>query len=343
MGLTYSHLDSGGSAVPMGGPPLSPGVQAAFASIQDKNKEQEDAPPAQEANQGGPPPFEQLSREIQTVLRPEIFDGLSFSLSKQLNPMFVVSHQVALGSEKPPPQALQGLPAAAQNMRVPTSGYSLGTILCSNDAFIRADVGHDGRLQARASANYVPWLNPLVQMSITPDGDTTVYGDLHVLGPWWNLTGKFGASDGHLASFLSGQTAVKVSGKWVLGAEVFTLPYRGIQGASFAAQYADAKNTACLQVGSTGVMQASYLRKVSEKAHLGTEMLAIAGREFTTTVGYDYRFRQARLRGGLDSTGKIYQLVEERMVPGVTFLLSAEIDHSSMDHRFGFGLNLGES
>ena len=76
---------------------------------------------------------------------------------------------------------------------------------------------------------------------------------------------------------------------------------------------------------------------------LGTEfMWNWNQREATAAVGYDYTLRQARLRGRIDSEGKIAALVEERINVGVNFLLSAEIDHVKKDYKFGFGLTVGE-
>ena len=76
---------------------------------------------------------------------------------------------------------------------------------------------------------------------------------------------------------------------------------------------------------------------------LGTEfMWNWNQREASAAVGYDYTLRQARLRGRIDSDGKIAALVEERINAGINFLLSAEIDHAKKDYKFGFGLTVGE-
>jgi hypothetical protein len=35
-------------------------------------------------------------------------------------------------------------------------------------------------------------------------------------------------------------------------------------------------------------------------------------------------------------------LLEERFIPGITFLLSAELDHSEKNYKFGFGFSVGD-
>lgn len=52
--------------------------------------------------------------------------------------------------------------------------------------------------------------------------------------------------------------------------------------------------------------------------------------------------RQCRLRGRIDTEGKIAAFLEERINVGVNFLLSAELDHVKKDYKFGLGLTVGE-
>ncbi len=65
-------------------------------------------------------------------------------------------------------------------------------------------------------------------------------------------------------------------------------------------------------------------------------------REPSASFGYDYMLRQCRLRGRIDTHGKIGAYLEERVNMGVNLLLSAELDHSRKDYKFGFGLSIGE-
>ena len=65
-------------------------------------------------------------------------------------------------------------------------------------------------------------------------------------------------------------------------------------------------------------------------------------REATAAFGYDYILRQCRLRGRIDTDGKVAAYLEERVNVGVNFILSAEIDHWKKDYKFGFGMTVGE-
>lgn len=68
-------------------------------------------------------------------------------------------------------------------------------------------------------------------------------------------------------------------------------------------------------------------------------------REKTTqnpTKGYDYVLRQCRLRGRVDTDGRVGALLEERLNVGVSLVLSAELDHLRKDARFGIGMTVGE-
>ncbi len=65
-------------------------------------------------------------------------------------------------------------------------------------------------------------------------------------------------------------------------------------------------------------------------------------REATGTFGYDYMLRQCRLRGQVDTNGRVGAFLEERVNVGVNFVLSAELDHWKNDYKFGFGMTVGE-
>lgn len=65
-------------------------------------------------------------------------------------------------------------------------------------------------------------------------------------------------------------------------------------------------------------------------------------REPSASFGYDYMLRQCRLRGKIDTDGKVGAYLEERINVGVNFILSAELDHVKKDYKFGFGMTVGE-
>ena len=88
----------------------------------------------------------------------------------------------------------------------------------------------------------------------------------------------------------------------------------------------------------------TYHHRVNDKASLAADFLFNVGApgEACASVGYDYTFRQCRLRGSIDSSGKVAALLEELLAPGVRLILSGELDHARADHKFGFGMTFGE-
>ena len=98
-----------------------------------------------------------------------------------------------------------------------------------------------------------------------------------------------------------------------------------------------------LQVATTGVVNATYMHRISDKATMAADFLYNANqREAVASVGYDYSFKQCRLRGCVDSEFKVAAFLEEQLGPGIKLLLSGELDHAKGDHKFGFGMTVGE-
>lgn len=98
-----------------------------------------------------------------------------------------------------------------------------------------------------------------------------------------------------------------------------------------------------MQAATTGILSSTYHHRISEKAAVAADLLCnFAAGDFVASVGYDYTFKQSRLRGTIDSHGKVCALLEESLGPGVKLLLSGELDHLRGDHRFGFGMTVGE-
>ncbi|KAM1084960.1 hypothetical protein ACFX13_010965 [Malus domestica] len=107
------------------------------------------------------------------------------------------------------------------------------------------------------------------------------------------------------------------------------------------------------QVASTGMLALSYVQKVSDKVEklvclelqvsLASDLMYNhMSRDVTASVGYDYVFRQSRVRGKIDSNGCTAAYLEERLNTGLKFILSAEIDHKKKDYKLGCGITLGE-
>ncbi|KAL3502167.1 hypothetical protein ACH5RR_036616 [Cinchona calisaya] len=136
----------------------------------------------------------------------------------------------------------------------------------------------------------------------------------------------------------------RISQNVSLGGEAFWLGQQGQSEVNFAARYENEdKNVAVGQVSSSGMVVLSYFQKLSEKLGIASEfMLNYLSRDVVASVGYVFSGQNRRVRGKVDSNGKVYGYLEEDLNAGLKFVLSAEIDHLKKDHKFGFGLSSGQ-
>lgn len=114
-------------------------------------------------------------------------------------------------------------------------------------------------------------------------------------------------------------------------------------GIGLAARHSTESSVATIQVANTGLLSLTYLQRISEKVSLAADFIwNVNSREATASFGYDYILRQCRLRGRIDTEGKIGAFLEERVNVGVNFIISAELDHAKKDYKFGLGMTVGE-
>lgn len=127
-----------------------------------------------------------------------------------------------------------------------------------------------------------------------------------------------------------------VSQNLALGAEaVYQRPTPGQQETvmSYVAKYTGRDYIATAQYQGFGAFSAAYYLRYSEKVDFGTEIqLLTAGgrREAVATVGGKFEFRRSTFRGQVDTTGKVSAVLEEKIVPGFSFLVSGEMDHGKV-------------
>lgn len=87
---------------------------------------------------------------------------------------------------------------------------------------------------------------------------------------------------------------------------------------------------ATAQLQPSGILQATYWQKLSEKVEVAADLQVLSAptrRDAIATLGAKYDFRAATFRAQVDSTGKVSALLEQRFVPAFAFLVSGEIDH----------------
>jgi mitochondrial import receptor subunit TOM40 len=101
---------------------------------------------------------------------------------------------------------------------------------------------------------------------------------------------------------------------------------------SYLAKYTstDKNWLATAQFQPSGILQATYWQKLSEKVEVAADLQLIASptrRDAIATLGAKYDLRMATFRAQVDSSGKVSALLEQRFAPTFAFLVSGEIDH----------------
>ncbi|CAG8730996.1 1666_t:CDS:2, partial [Acaulospora colombiana] len=99
---------------------------------------------------------------------------------------------------------------------------------------------------------------------------------------------------------------------------------------SLVAKYSGENYIATVQWQEVGALQASYYQKLNEKVDFGTELqiYAAAGRrEALCTVGGKFDFRAATFRGQVDTSGRVSVVIEQKIAPGFSFLITGDIEH----------------
>ncbi|KAL5228680.1 hypothetical protein ABZP36_016945 [Zizania latifolia] len=279
-----------------------------------------------------PVPYEEIQREAFMSLKPETFEGLRFDFTKMLNPFFGLGHSVSMGPMELPSQG-------AEVIKVPTSNYEFSANFVDPKMMLIGRVSHDGRVTARVKCDLLENLCLKINAQLTnePHYSQGMFS--------FDYKGKDFRSQFQIgnSAFYGVNYIQSVTKNLSLGTEAFWLGQQRKSGVGFVTRYDTKKTVATAQIASTGVLALSYVQKVSEKVSLASDfMYNHMAKDVTASFGYDYMLRQCRLRGKIDTNGVVSALLEERLVPAVNFLLSAELDHWKKDYKFGFGMVLGE-
>jgi len=266
-------------------------------------------------------------------LKPDLFEGLRFDLTKPLNHNFALSHSIFMGNVDVPT-------ANAQVVKMPIGTYEFGANLVTNQGnLMLGRVTSDGRLTGRVKYDLTQWAALKSQFQLASEsGMSQGMFDLDLKGIDWNAQLKLGTSQFYGANYFQSVTPLLA-----LGGEVFYLAEQRRSGLGIAARYHTDSAIATAQVANTGLISLTYLQRVSDKVSLVADfMFNSNSRESTASFGYDYLLRQCRLRGRVDTEGKVAAFLEERVNVGVNFILSAEVDYARKDYKFGFGMTVGE-
>jgi len=269
------------------------------------------------------PRLEELKKEAQGILSPDVFDGARFEFNKTLTQKFALNHNVFLGSSQIP------------------SAYEFGANFGDERVLLASRTDMAGRLNGRvhAQVNDSVLLRMQAQMSPEAISASSLKLDFDYKGS------DFTTGTTYMAGGLLGAHYMQsVSPNLVLGGEGFYHLHKQVKGGSVAARCvwgSKGEHVATAKAGSFGQGELSYQRKVSDKVGLATELLYYHNQMCTFGLGYEFRLRQATFKGLISSDTSCSAVLEERVSAGVNLLLSGQLNHKKKDYKFGFGLAIG--
>ncbi|KAI3636426.1 hypothetical protein MIR68_005778 [Amoeboaphelidium protococcarum] len=277
-----------------------------------------------------PGKFEGMTNEVRGVFANQmLFDGAKFDFGKVLSPNFQVMHSFMLGSQVAPQQ------------------YSFGTFFTSQQWFLRGVMDNDQNLNA--SVSYSPLSNLALKLSpsMGPQVPTSVGFEVDYTGLDYSTYARVAhaaagnqiVSLSHLQSVTKGLAVGVEAALQKLPEAQFTEPQL-----TYVAKYQAPDYKATVSYCQLGIMQATYFQKISEQVELGADLQVVnlneQQRESVCTLGAKWDFRAASVRAQVDTTGRVATFMEQRLGPGFSFLMSADLNHSKGTSKFGLGLQL---
>jgi mitochondrial import receptor subunit TOM40 len=249
MGLVYSKADAATAAPPM---PSFADLSAAAAESM-KEKEKAEAPNYLDL----PPPlkYEDIQRETLTALKPEVFEGMRFEVTKPLNQNFFLSHSLFMGN-------MELSAGPGQMLKAPIGTYEFGANVISEKYMMLGRIATDGRLSGRLKYDIADWIGVKLHMQLSNEpGQSQVMVDTDVKGRDWNAQLKLGNP-----SFVGLNYFQSVTPTLSAGGEFFYLQSSQKSGVGLAMRHQTSdKHVSTMQIATTGIMSMGYAHKLSEK------------------------------------------------------------------------------
>ncbi|KAM3587064.1 translocase of outer mitochondrial membrane [Umbelopsis sp. WA50703] len=285
----------------------------------------------QRLNLPNPGKFERLHFETKdTFLNNYIFDGAQANIIKELSGNFHVQHQFSLGSQVAPP--MYNFMAGYTTERTMMQGTM------DNDTNMNGTIRH---MWSPSSMSKV-----VGQFTNTP-GHSMIQLEQDYIGSDFSFNVKaMNPSPVEFTGIYMASYLQSITPKLAVGSEfVLQRPTTEIEESmmSVVGKYTGKDFIATAQFQALGVVQASYYQRINEKVDFGVELNLVAQggrREAVATVGGKFDFRQATFRGQIDTTGRTSAVLEEKMAPGFSFLVSGDLDHMKGQSKFGVGIML---
>ncbi|KAJ1936139.1 translocase of outer mitochondrial membrane, partial [Kickxella alabastrina] len=273
-------------------------------------------------NLSNPGQFEYLNKEIKgTMLSNFTFEGGRADLAKILSPNFQVMHTFQLG-----------LPGGNPSL------FEFGGVYADERTMMHGKMDSDFNMMARFNHALSKNLQLKSQAQLmASDSQSMLQLESEYTGSDYTANVKAvnpSLTDGngiYLFNYLQ-----SVTPKLSLGAEMlYQCPMPKVQetSISFGVRYQPTADRVWVaQTQGTNILTTSFWRKISEKCDAGAELQMINipsqdRREASCSVGVKYEFAASTFRAMADNLGKVSMLLEEKIAPGFSFLLSGELDH----------------
>jgi mitochondrial import receptor subunit TOM40 len=270
--------------------------------------------------------LEELKKEAQAILSPDVFDGARFEFNKTLTQKFAVLHNIQMGSTQMP------------------SSYEFGANYADERLLLASRIDMQGRLNGRVNAQVSDSLMLRVQAQVAPEAlsSNSFKADVDFKG------GSFTTSGFYMGGGLLGVNYLQsITEGLAFGVETFYHANNNkVRGGAGLMRYVfgnKGDNIATAKFGTfgNGTAELSYQRKVSEKVGLATELAYYHNNGCTFGLGYEFRLRNATFKGLVQSDTTCSAALEERISPGINLLLSGQLNHKKKDYKFGVGLVVG--
>lgn len=270
-----------------------------------------------------PGSYDEMAQDAQIVLRQNLIEGLQFNMILPQSANLATGIMFDMGAKDRPGQF-----GSLVNY------FTNSTVVMSK--FTPSDCALSGRIFYR----HTPNLTSRVQANVTLMDLAESKGDceLDYRGPSYCAQLKFAGGGVCALSYLQSVTP------WLaLGGEGFFQTKTAFSAITFAGKYFHGKDTASVTVAAFGPIFATYCRKVNEKVTLASELFVDSRtRDSHVQLGYKFDLKHATCTGVITSEGKVSAVVEEKINPGLSLILSGELDHQREDYKFGFGINFGQ-
>jgi mitochondrial import receptor subunit TOM40 len=280
-----------------------------------------------------------------------MFDGAKFDFGQGISPNMQLSHSFHMGSQVVPPT------------------YSLSSIYAAGPVFLNGSVDHAFNMTGRANYGLTRHLTAKFQGQMAMQATAPGLAQFEVDYQGVDYSTNVKAINPALAPAADGSAPRPVTGIFVFS-HLQSLSKNVALGVEVAAQRPDPKvfeTQASVvmrvrgrewvwttNVAQFGVLQTSYWQKLNENVELGAELQLMANRpqqqqqqqqsarsiEGVATLGGKWDAGFVVVRCQVDTAGRVGSTMEQKLAPGISFLMSADLDHMKGASKFGMGLQM---